>query len=93
MTPKGLLDQINQLPVDERIKLVEDIWDSIAVTPESVPVQNRIAPSLTAVLSTPPVTPGFPGTRSRRAFAAKGESATLLSPGSLRRRGGGLFVV
>jgi len=38
MTPKALLDQINQLPVDERIKLVEDIWDSIAVIPESVPV-------------------------------------------------------
>ena len=38
MTPKGLLDEINRLPVDERIKLVEDIWDGIAATPESVPL-------------------------------------------------------
>jgi putative addiction module component (TIGR02574 family) len=38
MTPKALLDEILKLPVDERLKLVQDIWDSIAATPEDVPV-------------------------------------------------------
>lgn len=40
MTPKGLLDEINRLPLEERIKLVEDIWDGIAATPEAVPVPD-----------------------------------------------------
>ena len=40
MTPKGLLDQILGLPVEERLQLVEDIWDSIAATPEAVPVPD-----------------------------------------------------
>ncbi len=30
------LEQILELPVSERIQLVEDIWDSIAAVPESV---------------------------------------------------------
>jgi putative addiction module component (TIGR02574 family) len=38
MTPKALLEEILRLPVDERLQLVEDIWDSIAATPEAVPV-------------------------------------------------------
>lgn len=29
---------IAEMPIDERIQLVEDIWDSIAELPESVPV-------------------------------------------------------
>jgi putative addiction module component (TIGR02574 family) len=40
MTPKAILDEILQLPLDERLKLVEDVWDSIAVTPEAVPVPD-----------------------------------------------------
>lgn len=31
-----LLDKALELPIPERIKLVEDIWDSIAVAPEAV---------------------------------------------------------
>lgn len=30
--------EIAEMPIDERIQLVEDIWDSIAELPESVPV-------------------------------------------------------
>ena len=40
MTPNALLDQILRLPIDERLRLVEDVWDSIAATPESVPVPD-----------------------------------------------------
>jgi putative addiction module component (TIGR02574 family) len=40
MTPKAILTGILQLPLDERLKLVEDIWDSIAATPEAVPVPD-----------------------------------------------------
>ena len=40
MTPKAILTEILQLPLDERLKLVEDIWDSIAVAPEAVPVPD-----------------------------------------------------
>jgi len=40
MTPKAILNEILQLPLDERLKLVEAIWDSIAATPEAVPVPD-----------------------------------------------------
>jgi putative addiction module component (TIGR02574 family) len=40
VTPKTLFEQIQQLPIEERLKLVEDIWDSIAATPESVPIPD-----------------------------------------------------
>ena len=32
--------EILRLPVDERLKLVEEIWDSIAATPAEVPVPD-----------------------------------------------------
>jgi len=38
MTPKALRDEILQLPAAERLKLLEDIWDSLAATPEDVPL-------------------------------------------------------
>ncbi len=37
MTPKALRDEILQLPPGERLELVEQIWDSLAATPEAVP--------------------------------------------------------
>ena len=40
MTPKGLRDEILQLPASERLKLLEEIWDSLAATPEDVPVPD-----------------------------------------------------
>ncbi|MDQ3697977.1 MAG: addiction module protein [Gemmatimonadota bacterium] len=38
MTRKALLDEILRLPPDERLRLVEDIWDSLAAMSERVPV-------------------------------------------------------
>ncbi len=38
MTRSALLNEILDLPADERLQLVEDIWDSLAVSVESVPV-------------------------------------------------------
>ena len=35
------LEQILALPIDERIKLVEDIWDSIAAVPEAVQLSDE----------------------------------------------------
>ena len=37
---KNVLDDILALSVAERLQLVEDIWDSIAATPEAVPVTD-----------------------------------------------------
>jgi len=34
----SLLDQISNLPLAERIELVEDVWDSIAAEAEELPV-------------------------------------------------------
>lgn len=36
--PAALLDQILDVPPAERLRLVEDIWDSLAVSVEDVPV-------------------------------------------------------
>lgn len=36
-----LLEKALQLPIPERIKLVEDLWDSIAVVPEAVKVTGE----------------------------------------------------
>ena len=40
MTSKALLDEILRLPVNERLQLVEEVWDSIAATPDAVPVPD-----------------------------------------------------
>lgn len=38
MTPSALLDEILRLPTEQRLKLVEEVWDSIAASPANVPV-------------------------------------------------------
>ena len=38
MTPKALLDAILQLPPDQRLQLVEKVWDSLAASPDEVGV-------------------------------------------------------
>ena len=40
MTPKALLEEILRLPPDERLRLVEDIWDSLAEESARVPVPD-----------------------------------------------------
>ena len=34
------MDEILTLPADERLRIVETIWDSIAAEPDSVPVTD-----------------------------------------------------
>jgi putative addiction module component (TIGR02574 family) len=36
------MTEILELPVDERIRLVELIWESIAAVPEAVPVSDEL---------------------------------------------------
>ena len=38
MTREALLAEILRLPPDERIELLGDAWDAIAVSPDEVPV-------------------------------------------------------
>ena len=40
MTRPALLDEILHLPPSERLRLVEDIWDSLAVSTNHVPVPD-----------------------------------------------------
>ena len=40
MTPSALLDEIMRLPPQERLRLVEDIWDSLATSPADIPVPD-----------------------------------------------------
>ena len=40
------VDEILELPVPERIRLVELIWDSIAAVPEAVPVSAELKAEL-----------------------------------------------
>ena len=40
------MSEILELPVDERIRLVELIWDSIAAVPETVPVPDELKAEL-----------------------------------------------
>jgi putative addiction module component (TIGR02574 family) len=38
MSARPILDEILRLPADERLQLVEDIWASLAASPEGVPI-------------------------------------------------------
>ena len=40
MTPKALLEEILRLPADQRLELIEKIWDSLAADAEQVPVPD-----------------------------------------------------
>ena len=41
MTAKAILAQAKELPADERIRLVQDLWDTIAAEPESVEISDE----------------------------------------------------
>ena len=41
MTAKAILAQAKELPADERIQLVQDLWDTIAQEPESVEISDE----------------------------------------------------
>lgn len=38
MTSAALLEEILRLPPDQRFQLVEDVWDSLAASPEQIGV-------------------------------------------------------
>ncbi len=40
MSARPILYDILQLPPDQRLRLVEDIWDSLATSPADVPVPD-----------------------------------------------------
>lgn len=41
MGPKIAISDVLALPIDERLRLVEEIWDSIASMPESITLTDR----------------------------------------------------
>jgi putative addiction module component (TIGR02574 family) len=59
MTPKTLKDEILRLPAPDRLQLLEDIWDSLAVTPEQVPVPSWHKAELDRRLDNPAPGPGL----------------------------------
>ncbi len=59
MTLKALREQILQLPPSERLQLLEDIWDSLAVAPEDVPVPDWHREELDRRLDQPAPGPGL----------------------------------
>ncbi len=40
MSTHPLFDEILRLPADQRLKLLEDIWESLAGSPEDVPIPD-----------------------------------------------------
>ena len=53
-----LRDEILQLPPSERLRLVEEIWDSLAASPENVPVPDWHKEELDRRLDGPAPGPG-----------------------------------
>ena len=53
MTARPLLDEILRLPPDQRLRLVEDIWESLAASPADVPVPEWHADLLDDRLADP----------------------------------------
>ena len=54
----ALRDEILQLPPSERLKLVEEIWDSLAATPKNVPIPDWHKEELDRRLDDPAPGPG-----------------------------------
>ncbi|MCG8615545.1 MAG: addiction module protein [Desulfobacterales bacterium] len=61
-----MIDKLRELPVHERIQLVEDLWDSIAVDQSVLPVTEAQAEELDKRLA------------AYRADGIKGRSAELV---------------
>ena len=52
------LSHVLALPVEDRLRLVEEIWDSIAAVPEAVTLTDAQRKELDARLEAPPPPPG-----------------------------------
>lgn len=50
MVTKATRDQLLELPPDEKLSLLEELWDSLATQPENVPVTEAQAKELDARL-------------------------------------------
>ena len=59
VNPKTLLDEILRLPAAERLRLLEEVWDSVAVTPDVVPVPAWHKAELDARLDHPAPEPSL----------------------------------
>ena len=55
MTKQALLSEILRLPPEERIELLGEAWDSIAATPEEVPIPEWHVAELQRRLNDPDV--------------------------------------
>jgi putative addiction module component (TIGR02574 family) len=60
MTSKALLDEILKLPPAERLRLIEDAWDSLVASPEAVPVPKWHKAELDHLLDHPAAEPLVP---------------------------------
>lgn len=60
MTSKALLDEIMKLPPAERLRLIEDAWDSLVTSPEAVPVPDWHKDELDRLLDHPVSEPLIP---------------------------------
>ena len=49
----------NGLPLDERLRFVQDVWDGIAATPEAVPIPDSHCRELDRRLDDPSPEPGL----------------------------------
>ena len=72
MTPKALRQEILQLPPAERMELVEEIWDSLAVTPEAVPVPDWHRAELDRRLDAPASAPDLSPEELRARLGGQG---------------------
>ena len=59
LVPLNLLDEILRLPAAERLRLLEEVWDSVAVTPDVVPVPAWHKAELDARLDHPAPEPSL----------------------------------
>ena len=53
MTPNALLDEILRLPPEQRLKLLEEVWDSLASSPDTVGVPDWHRDELSLRLADP----------------------------------------
>ena len=84
MTPNARLDEILRLPPAERLRLVEDVWNSLAASPDAVGVPDwhreeldrRLADPTEQFGVAPPFTAGRCGARARVEYTSHSCNAT-----------------
>jgi putative addiction module component (TIGR02574 family) len=65
MTAKALLDEILKLPPEEHLRLIEDAWESLASSPEAVPMPEWHRAELDHLLDHPSPEPSIPWEEAR----------------------------